>query len=201
VGRRIFSALPGVLTVCLVAVASAYLIAHPPARTTTAATTSGTAEPSIGPAAAPAGPPAPAPPAAALPPGVIANTPAVGIPESAPVPAPSEPKAAPAIPPSEPPPAIALPQPIAPTPPAPIVPEASPPASSQFHVQAGAFKIRGNAEDLVQQLRASHYPAAIINQGPLFLVWVGPGVDRPAAERLMKALQTDGFDAALSVSP
>jgi cell division septation protein DedD len=200
VGRRIFSALPGVLTVCLVAVAAAYLIAHPPARTTTAATTPETTDPSVGPAAALSAPPASAPPAAALPPGVIANTPAVGIPESAPIPAPSEPKAAPAIPPSEPPPAIALPQPITPTPPAPAVPEASPVTSSQYHVQAGAFKVRGNAEDLVQQLRASHYPAVIINRGPLFLVWVGPGIDRPAAERLMKALQTDGFEAALSVS-
>ena len=70
-----------------------------------------------------------------------------------------------------------------------------------FHVQAGAFRIRANADDLVQQLHASHYPAVIINRGPYLLVWVGPVVDRTSAERLMKSLQVDGFDTALAPAP
>ena len=70
-----------------------------------------------------------------------------------------------------------------------------------FHVQAGAFKIRANANDLVKQLHASHYPAVIINRGPYLLVWVGPVVDRTSAERLMKSLQVDGFDTALTPAP
>ncbi|HKV43514.1 MAG TPA: SPOR domain-containing protein [bacterium] len=200
-GRRIFSALPGILTVCLVAVASAFLIAHPPARTTTAATAQdAAAEPSVRPAAS-SSPTGSAPPAAALAPGVIPNTPQVAIPESAPVPAPPDPKAAPALPTPAPPPAIAMPQPIIPKQPLPALPEASPLRSPQFHVQAGAFRVRGNAEELVQQLRVSHYPAVIVSRGALLVVWVGPAVDRPAAERLMKALQTDGFETTLDVSP
>lgn len=70
-----------------------------------------------------------------------------------------------------------------------------------FHVQAGAFKIRANADELVQKLHASHYPAVIVNRDPYVLVWVGPVVDRTSAERLMKSLHVDGFDTALTAAP
>ena len=69
-----------------------------------------------------------------------------------------------------------------------------------FHVQAGAFRLRANADELVGKLRASHYPAVIVNRGPYLLVWVGPTVDRQAAERLAKSLQADGFETALTAA-
>lgn len=205
--RRIFSALPGLLTVCLVTLAALYLVGHPPIRATTgrAPREASATPPARAPAAPAAGPgvpntsgPAPAatptPPAppASSNPGQDARAPQLGPPESSPAASAPTPEVAPA------PPVAAMPPTILPKPQPPAAPQAPPLGSPRFHVQAGAFSIRENADALVQQLRASHYPAVIVPRGTLYLVWVGPAVDRPAAERLMAALGADGFETTLS---
>ena len=43
----------------------------------------------------------------------------------------------------------------------------------QFHVQAGAFRNREYADDLVRQLRAKGYMVTF-GEGALIRVWVGP---------------------------
>ncbi len=82
----------------------------------------------------------------------------------------------------------------------PTTPKALPATTPQFHVQVGAFRLRENAEELVLQLQASRYPAAIVKK-TFYLVWVGPVLERPAAERLAKNLQENGFEAALTSAP
>lgn len=83
--------------------------------------------------------------------------------------------------------------------------DASAPASSAprpaqplgYHVQAGAFNVREYADDLVRQLRARGYPAAIVDAptGPPHRVWIGGILDRTDADRLVNRLQGDGFEA------
>ncbi len=67
----------------------------------------------------------------------------------------------------------------------------------EFHVQAGAFKNREYADDLVRQLRSNGYTVTLV-EGPLFHVWVGPPMSRAAAERLASNLRANGFETTLS---
>jgi cell division septation protein DedD len=67
----------------------------------------------------------------------------------------------------------------------------------EFHVQAGAFRQRKYADELVQQLRARGYAATMV-EGPLFRVRVGPAMNRAAAEQLAATLRSKGFEAMLT---
>jgi cell division septation protein DedD len=67
----------------------------------------------------------------------------------------------------------------------------------EFHVQAGAFKNREYADDLVRRLRAHGYTVALV-KGPLIRVWVGPPMSQEAAERFAAHLRLNGFEAILS---
>jgi cell division septation protein DedD len=78
-----------------------------------------------------------------------------------------------------------------------LAPAATPLGRPEFHVQAGAFKNRENADDLIRQLRANGYTVTLV-EGPLYRVWVGPAMSRAAAERFAANLQANGFEAALS---
>jgi cell division septation protein DedD len=74
---------------------------------------------------------------------------------------------------------------------------AVPVGRAEFHVQAGAFKNRAYAADLVRQLRAQGYGGTLV-EGPFIRVWVGPPTSREAAERLAAQLRVKGFEAFLS---
>ncbi len=74
---------------------------------------------------------------------------------------------------------------------------APPVARPEFHVQAGAFKSREYADDLIRQLRANGYTVTRVD-GPLIRVWVGPPMSRSAAERLAANLGANGFETTLS---
>jgi cell division septation protein DedD len=67
----------------------------------------------------------------------------------------------------------------------------------QFHIQAGVFRNREYADDLVRQLRTNGYTVTLV-EGPLLRVWVGPPMSQQAAERLAANLRLNGFEAALS---
>jgi cell division septation protein DedD len=79
----------------------------------------------------------------------------------------------------------------------PPVRAAAPVGPPEFHVQAGAFKSREYADDLIRHLRANGYTATMAD-GPLIRVWVGPPMSRSAAERLAANLRANGFETTLS---
>jgi len=173
-------------------------------------------------APAPASPPAaasyPAPPPTATPP-AAPEPPAAAV---VPPPVPSEPAPAPpAVAPSSP---AYGPQPPSPGPGSGLTPaagtaQAAQPAPTahpapsarptptpaelvgrpEFHVQAGAFRNRAYADDLVRQLRAHEYTVTLA-EGPLIRVWVGPPMSREAAERVATKLRLNGFEAMLSAA-
>jgi len=70
---------------------------------------------------------------------------------------------------------------------------------SRFHVQAGAFKIRENAQVLIQQLRAHDFTAALVEsaEGPPYRVWVGCDLGLSEAEHLAAVLRAAGFETTL----
>ncbi len=136
--------------------------------------------------------PAPPPPAGLFPPGTLESPPPpVAVP---PVPL------SPAPPPDSAPtgPARGQVEPAAPA--APPVAAPIPNSPSRVHVQAGAFNIRENAEELVQQLRASGYTVTLVEsgEGPRYRVRVGGDLDRAAAERVAATLRAAGFEAVLT---
>jgi cell division septation protein DedD len=182
VTSKLLSTGPGILTVCVVGVAAAYLVTHPPQPmqiTTPPAAVMGSspstepdsAQPDTSAVPAPDAPATATPLAAPAPPNAAVPSPAPSVPAPAPSPA------APARP---------LRAPLA-------VPVGRP----EFHVQAGAFKSREYADDLVRQLRASGYTSTEVD-GPLIRVLVGPAMSRGAAERLAANLRANGFDTTLS---
>jgi cell division septation protein DedD len=68
-----------------------------------------------------------------------------------------------------------------------------------YRVQTGAFRVRAYAQDLVDQLRARDYRAAIVDvrTGPPHRVWITGAFDRTSGDRLVERLRHDGFDAIL----
>jgi cell division septation protein DedD len=68
--------------------------------------------------------------------------------------------------------------------------------SPRFHVQAGVFNARDDAQTLVRRLESLGYAAASA-EDDVYRVWVGGYLDRETAERLAANLRRAGFDAAL----
>lgn len=204
---RLLSMVLGVFTVCLVAAAAGYLVTHPgrpQARLV--------APPTPTPAASQATPAGGGAPEVAPPPNPSSPVPAIATPLSAPeappaaVPQPKESGPA-AIPPGSSPQVPAKATPDVPakashdspatatkeTPARAAVPMGRP----EFRVQAGAFKNREYADDLVRQLRANGYTVTV-SEGSLVHVYVGPAMSRAAAERLAENLRSNGFEAAIN---
>ena len=169
---KILATVPGLLTVLVVSAAAGYLVTHPPQ--TVPATTP------LAPASAPtSGKDVVAPPPATSPLVPRPSAPTRATPLSAPAP----PNAA--VPSSAP---AAAGSPVR---------AAVRPGPPEFRVQAGAFKRREYADDLIRQLRAKGYTASIVD-GPFIRVWVGPPMSRSAAEQLAGNLQGNGFETTLS---
>jgi hypothetical protein len=77
---------------------------------------------------------------------------------------------------------------------------AAPEGGPKFHVQAGAFRTRAYAEDLVQRLQAHGYTVTL-TEGLLIRVRVGNSMSRGAGERLATELRSKGFDAIIRPAP
>jgi len=67
----------------------------------------------------------------------------------------------------------------------------------EFHVQAGAFRNREYADELVRHLQAHGYSVMLV-EVPLIRVWVGQPMNRGAAEELAANLRRNGFEAFLT---
>ena len=79
---------------------------------------------------------------------------------------------------------------------------ASPPRSAgAFAVQLGSFANRGNADNLVHQLKAQGYPVYMSSEGSgrteRYRVRVGPLNDRDAAEKTIAKLKASGHASTL----
>lgn len=68
-----------------------------------------------------------------------------------------------------------------------------------YKVQSGAFSVRANAENLVNQLQAAGYNPFIFYEGGLYKVQVGAFAIRANAEALVAELKSKGFDAIIVV--
>lgn len=68
-----------------------------------------------------------------------------------------------------------------------------------YKVQVGAFSIRENAENLVNQLKADGYNAIIVVSGGLYKVQVGAFRIRENAEALVNELKSKGYDAIIVI--
>jgi hypothetical protein len=88
---------------------------------------------------------------------------------------------------------VAAPTPETPTPV--VAPSAAPVAS--WFVQAGSFRVRENADELVKDLRRAGFEATVkesIAQGTtLWRVLAGTGMDRKAADELVERLRAAGY--------
>ncbi len=85
---------------------------------------------------------------------------------------------------------------------APLESAAAPPTSdSSFAVQLGSFANRGNADNLLQQLKAQGYRVYELAEGAggtaRYRVRVGPLSDRDSAEKIMAKLKASGHDSTL----
>ncbi|WP_100372559.1 N-acetylmuramoyl-L-alanine amidase [Bacillus sp. FJAT-45037] len=72
-----------------------------------------------------------------------------------------------------------------------------PPAQTIYRVQVGAFKVRGNAERVIEQLRRDGYEAFVLTDGDLNKVQAGAFTQRDNAEKFRNELRQKGYDATL----
>lgn len=72
--------------------------------------------------------------------------------------------------------------------------------STLYKVQVGAFSVRSNAENLVNQLKADGYSPIIITSGGLYKVQVGAFSIRSNADALVQELKTKGYNAIVITS-
>lgn len=123
-------------------------------------------------------------------------------PRAAPAPARSMPTAEPASP-ARPPQAdlsvspapAAEPQPLLPVVlPTPTGPAAGAPATV-FNVQVGAYRVQGNAEALIEQLRQDGFKAHVVQFSGMYLVQMGTFQTRGDADRLVAKLKAKHYDA------
>jgi cell division protein FtsN len=66
-----------------------------------------------------------------------------------------------------------------------------------YYVQAGAFKIKTNAENLISNIRAQGFTAILRYSSGLWRVNVGGNADLGQASETKKSLQNAGFDAII----
>ncbi len=62
-----------------------------------------------------------------------------------------------------------------------------------YRIQIGAFRERAHADRLRARMILRNYPVQIINNGELFLVQVGPYMDREEALSIQRKLQRQGI--------
>jgi len=74
-------------------------------------------------------------------------------------------------------------------------PVASVPAT--YNVQVGAYKIRGNAEVLLQRLQQDGFHAEIVRSSGLYVVQLGPLPSLQDAGRLVERLKLHQYDAVV----
>ncbi len=63
-----------------------------------------------------------------------------------------------------------------------------------WRVQTGAFKVKGNADKLVAQLKAKGYDTYVVQVGEYYKVQLGAFSKRENADKLAVQLKLDGFD-------
>jgi N-acetylmuramoyl-L-alanine amidase len=74
-------------------------------------------------------------------------------------------------------------------------PAASVPAT--YNVQVGAYKIRENAEVLLQRLQQDGFQAEIVRSSGLYVVQLGPLPSLQDAGRLVERLKLHQYDAVV----
>jgi len=89
-------------------------------------------------------------------------------------------------------------------------PAASPPRATPgpsvtpavvYHVQIGAFRLRENADTLIQLLARDGFKANILESGKLFIVYIGTFADQKDAARLANALRTHHYEVVVIAGP
>src|SRR5436309_11217573 len=89
----------------------------------------------------------------------------------------------------------AQPAPATPSPEAPVRP------AVVYHVQIGAFRLRENADTLVQLLGRDGFKPSVLESGKLFIVYVGTFTDQKDAARLANALRTRHYEVVVIAAP
>lgn len=62
-----------------------------------------------------------------------------------------------------------------------------------YRVQIGAFKDRAKADQLRAHMILREYPAQVVNNGDIFLVQLGPFLNREEAEKVQKRVRREGI--------
>ena len=70
-----------------------------------------------------------------------------------------------------------------------------------YHVQIGAFRLRENADTLIQLLARDGFKANILESGKLFIVYIGTFADQKDAARLANALRTHHYEVVVIAGP
>lgn len=69
-----------------------------------------------------------------------------------------------------------------------------------YKVQTGAFSVKANAENLVNELKGKGYNPFIVSEGGLYKVQVGAFSVRANAEALVSELKSKGYDAIIVIN-
>src|SRR5436309_4531911 len=70
-----------------------------------------------------------------------------------------------------------------------------------YHVQIGAFRLRENADTLVQLLGRDGFKPSVLESGKLFIVYLGTFTDQKDAARLANALRTRHYEVVVIAAP
>lgn len=68
-----------------------------------------------------------------------------------------------------------------------------------YKVQVGAFSIRANADNLVNELKGKGYSPFVVTEGGLYKVQVGAFSIRANADALVRELKSKGYDAIVVI--
>jgi len=93
----------------------------------------------------------------------------------------------------------AQPAPATPSPEAPVRTVVAP--AVVYHVQIGAFRLRENADTLVQLLGRDGFKPSVLESGKLFIVYLGTFTDQKDAARLANALRTRHYEVVVIAAP
>lgn len=75
---------------------------------------------------------------------------------------------------------------------------APPVAGTIYRVQSGAFRVKGNADNLESRLKKAGYETYMVKDGDLYKVQTGAFGNKENAERLAASLRRDGFEAYIT---